>query len=151
MTGEKNKATLVTGDSPLLTGKGKLDPVDEHIIMDAEQADVALAEGGAVKIESIEDLRKLVEAAQSVHKSFENQVADMTEKEAAEVRRVRIEEGYSWRAVARHFHDLGDFGKFHPPSNQLAGMALCERAAKNYDEDYMRSPWNGDVSEGGKT
>lgn len=150
MTDEKKDGVeFKTEDAQVKGRKGKLDPTDEEILRQAERADSAVARGvdpaseGLIPINSIEDLQDLVKAANETYKSFEKQVADMTRKEAREVRRVRVDEGYSWRAVARHFHDLGDFGEFSPPSNQLAGMALCERAAKHFGEDYMSPPWNG--------
>lgn len=67
----------------------------------------------------------------------------MTKKRALEIRRIRVEEEYTWRAVARHCHKLwGDAADWDPPSNQLAGMALCKLAAKVFNEDYYDNDWN---------
>lgn len=60
------------------------------------------------------------------------------------VRRWRVEEGMTWRAVARAADDLfpGIWGS--QPSNQLAGLALCTAAARLLGEDAMGPLWNAD-------
>lgn len=130
------KTTIVTGDDKIKNGK--VADADIEMLRQAQSGD------GLYVIETPEDFERLCKAAEETYKSFEEQIADMTQKEAAEVRRVRVDEGYSWRAVAQHFNDLGDFGAFIPPSNQLAGLALCEKAAQMFGEHYMKPPWNGE-------
>jgi len=69
----------------------------------------------------------------------------MTKEQAEFVRKLRVDERYSWRAVARRCygnHRFRDWSKWDPPSNQIMGMALCERAAVMYGEDYEKEPWN---------
>ncbi|MBU0846725.1 hypothetical protein KKH23_06000 [Patescibacteria group bacterium] len=65
----------------------------------------------------------------------------MTLGQAKAVRVLRVDKGYSWRAVAEACYELG-WGKWSPPSNQIMGMALCERAAQLLGEDYEKEPWN---------
>ncbi|MBW2649234.1 MAG: hypothetical protein JRC53_05390 [Deltaproteobacteria bacterium] len=68
-------------------------------------------------------------------------VEPMTKEQAEVVRKLRVEEGYSWRAIAHACYDLG-WGHWSPPSNQIVGMAICERAAQFFGEDYKKEPWN---------
>jgi len=46
-----------------------------------------------------------------------------------------------------HFESVGlvlskDQIDWAAPSNQLLGMALCEKAATFFGENYMKEPWN---------
>jgi hypothetical protein len=64
----------------------------------------------------------------------------MTKERAEFVRKIRVDsEDYTWRGVARECNDEwgGNWG-----DNQIMGMALCEEAAKYFDEDYLKEPWN---------
>lgn len=65
--------------------------------------------------------------------------ADLTTEKAAQVRRWRIDEDMSWRAVAQAASDLwgSDYG-----SNQIYGMDLCAVAAVLLGEDPDKDPWN---------
>lgn len=60
---------------------------------------------------------------------------------ARTVRELRCDLRYSWRALAAECHRRWD-GAWDPPSNQLMGMALCERAAQILGEDAHELPWN---------
>jgi hypothetical protein len=84
-------------------------------------------------------LKELMVAATSTKSRFDGQFTDMTLEHAQFVRRLRIDDGYSWRAVASACADAwaGDWN-----GNQLAGMAICERAAELCGEDYDADPWN---------
>jgi hypothetical protein len=97
---------------------------------------------GLIPISSVEELEALAEMARATMDVFQRRVADMTLAQAQFVRRLRVEEGYTWRAVA-HACYVEWSGDWEPPSNQLAGMAICERAAYFWEEDYMEPPWNG--------
>jgi hypothetical protein len=82
--------------------------------------------------------------AAETHESFLAEAVQLitdTPARAAEVRRLRVDDGCSWRAVAHECFDSWQ-GTWSPPSNQLMGMALCEVAARVHDEEYMREPWN---------
>jgi len=72
----------------------------------------------------------------------------MTERQAINIRVLRTKWHYSWRGVAR-----AAFGRvlskeweawqlWYPSSNQLMGMALCQRAAEYFGENYREPPWN---------
>jgi len=81
---------------------------------------------------------------------WSNGFEDMTLEQAKFVRFLRIEAedvsslwgtftGYTWRGVAQKCNDEwdGDWGQ-----NQIAGMEICEQAAKMFGEDYKKEPWN---------
>lgn len=67
----------------------------------------------------------------------------MTPERARYVRKLRVDDGLTWRGIAEawemEFSAEADW-KFN--GNQLAGMALCETASKHFSEDYMKPPWN---------
>lgn len=63
----------------------------------------------------------------------------LTPERAAFVRKTRVDDGGSWRWVARQCsHEWGTDWD----SNQLYGMALCTAAARHFGEDPGREPWN---------
>ncbi len=114
----------------------KLDPTDIEILRSAEG-------GRGVVLKSTQELQGMAEAACATFEDFREQARQMTKDQVALVRKLRIELGYSWRAVARACHEQKWPGwEWNPPSNQIMGMALCERAAQLYGEDYMKPPWN---------
>jgi hypothetical protein len=94
---------------------------------------------GLVRITSTEQLRALAEAAQATKTTFDDRFADLAPEQARFVRQLRVDGGYTWRAVAETcaIEWGGDWG-----SNQLAGVALCEAAAAYFGEDGMQPPWN---------
>ncbi len=62
-----------------------------------------------------------------------------------DVRRLRCERHYSWRAIARWCRPQPGFRMvdgWGPDANQLAGMVACELAAELLDEDWTAAPWN---------
>lgn len=73
-------------------------------------------------------------------------IDDMTLSQAKFIRKLRVQLDYTWRAVARdcfvEFDGEDDNAWALMPSNQLVGIELCRRAAKMFDEDYMKEPWN---------
>ncbi len=120
----------------------RLDPTDQQIYQQSVTGE------GLIPIESMEQLQALAEAAMLTKQVFDDDVAILlTPERAAEVRRLRGDEGYSWRAVAHACHDawaadLPEEMRWFPPSNQLMGMALCEAAARHFGEDSDKPPWN---------
>lgn len=95
-----------------------------------------------LKIESAEQLHALAEAAGRTFDEAERLLLDvLTPERCAFVRRLRVDEDHSWRAVATVCHETWG-ASWEPPSNQLWGMALCKLAALAHGEDYMSDPWN---------
>ena len=75
---------------------------------------------------------------------FLEQIAPFITIERAQfVRKLCVDEGLTWRGIAeaweKKFAVITNW-KFN--ENQLAGMAICELAAKFFNEDYMKPPWN---------
>jgi len=70
-------------------------------------------------------------------------VKDMSREQAVIVRRWRVNERMTWRRVAMAAYIEEWFGwGWQPPANQLMGMALTERAAQLFGENYREPPWN---------
>ena len=149
-----------------------LDPDDEQVIKECKAAGailitwdrvVRLAAGGVTPYEALDQaiaagtgtseaqaevsrLRKLTpaeltvmgDAANKTHEYFHRRI-EVGREMARMIRHLRVEKDYSWRAVARACSVAWgeDWG-----ANQLAGMALCEKAAKLLGEDFLQPPWN---------
>lgn len=113
-----------------------------------EALDQAKAEGKGTKEAQAEvsrlrklkpgELTSLSDAANKTYELFRQHITVGT-VEAKLIRLLRVEQNYSWRAVARRCSDI-----WHAPwgGNQLAGMAICRRAAEIEGEDFMKPPWN---------
>ncbi|MFG3045296.1 hypothetical protein ACGFZR_10255 [Streptomyces sp. NPDC048241] len=65
--------------------------------------------------------------------------ATITPEMAAQIRRWRCDEDYSWRAVAQAACEL--WGS-EQGSNQIFGRDLCVAAAKLLGENPCQEPWN---------
>jgi len=145
-----------------------LDRDDEQVIKDAKEGGaifvtwdrvLRLAAGGITPYEALDQAKKagtgtkeaqaevsrlrthltaLADAGNKTYESF-RQYIEVNRASADLIRLLRVEKDYSWRAVARWFSWAG-----HTPwgGNQLAGMVLCEKAAKLFDEDFLQPPWN---------
>ena len=135
---EPEETTFVTDDKRIRES-GKLDESDRQILEEAKT-------GEGIRIISSEQLMALAKAASDAFEYYREQCKKrMTRKHAWFIRSLRIDEGYSWRAVARRCHDNRRFKswpKWEPPSSQPMGMALCEKAAEFFGEDYKKEPWN---------
>lgn len=149
-----------------------LDPDDEQIIKDAKEGGAVLvtwdrvlrlAAGGITPYEALDQakvagtgtkeaqaeisqLRTLTPAELTVmrdagNKTYESfrQHIKVSQGLAKLIRQLRVERDYSWRTVARFYSEVwcAPWG-----SNQLAGMAICEKAAKLLGEDFLQPPWN---------
>lgn len=69
--------------------------------------------------------------------------AGMTPGQASQVRIWRVEHRMTWRSVARAAYGENWFDRsWQPPSNQAMGMALCEKAAALFQENFREEPWN---------
>lgn len=114
---------------------------DEPILAKADHGvlHAAVTGEGLVRITSSRQLHALANAAQQTFGRFQDLFVAMSGEQAEFVRKLRCEDGYSWRAVAETcaLEWGGDWG-----SNQLAGMAICERAAQLHGEHFMEEPWN---------
>ena len=131
---------------------GTLTPNDEKVLnpsmsgedMSGDEVLVAMPQEGMVQITGPEQLMELAKMARETYDAFSECVGmQMTMGRARAVRRWRVDESCSWRAVAFKTHEAwGDDAAWTPPDNQLAGMALCEAAAKLHGENHEKLPWN---------
>lgn len=67
--------------------------------------------------------------------------AAMTPGRARVVRKLRVDDGYTWRAVAVACHTEWG-GNWEPAGHQGMGIVLCEAAAKMLGENPYDEPWN---------
>jgi len=136
----KDKPAFVTDDQAIHK-KGKIDQADAAILQSIQTGE------GLIEIKSKEQLEYI---AKGLVAAFDGCVElcqrCMTKEQAEIVRQLRVNESYSWRAVAHACHEL----KWWPadeywdrvPSAQPMGMALCEVAAGFFDENDREPPWN---------
>lgn len=103
---------------------------------------VLLEQDGGIVVTSAEQLMEFARMAQARKAGFDEEISKlMTPDRAAAIKGLR--ETCSWRVVAEITHsEWGSDATWTPTSNQLAGMALCEFAAKMLGEDYEKEPWN---------
>lgn len=74
---------------------------------------------------------------------FTGLVSAMTLGQASQVRIWRVESRMTCRSVARAAYHEDWFARaWQPHSNQLMGIALCEKAAAFSQENFREEPWN---------
>ncbi len=137
----ENNITFVTDDDILreIHKKGKLDLTDVEILESVKTGE------GLRTIKSLEEMKELAKAAAERFDAYNLFVKEhMTQKQAEFIRKLRVDEGYSWRSVARacYKQHWTDWLRWEPPSNQIMGMSLCKRAAEMHGEGYREPPWN---------
>ncbi len=95
-----------------------------------------------IRVKTEDELRALCDATAAVHGEAHELLRDvMTLERCREVRKLRIDEGLTWRGVAAECHQRWG-ASWEPPSNQLWGIALCEIAARAHSENPHDFPWN---------
>lgn len=133
-------ATLVTWDRILRQAAGGITPYEvlDKAIAEGKGNDAGQAEVSRLRKLSPAELTSLADAGNKTYQLFRREI-EVNELGANRIRYLRVDRGYSWRAIARHCsHNLkATFG-----GNQLAGMAICEKAAKICGEDFLQPPWN---------
>jgi len=133
-------AILVTWDRVLRTAADGITP---HEVMEKAMAEGTGTKEAQAKISHLHRLKPgeltvLAEAGNKTCQSFRQHIK--VNREAANlIRKLRVDKDCSWRAVARFcsFAWRAPWG-----SNQIAGMVLCEKAAKLLGEDFLEPPWN---------
>ena len=134
MAKDNQQSVFVTDDKAVKKGV-RLSKADEEILESVRTGE------GLITIESMEQLQDMAKAASERFDEFKGLCSPMMLEQAKVVRMLRVDKGYSWRAVAEACYELG-WGKWSPPSNQILGMAVCQRAAELLGEDYEKEPWN---------
>ncbi len=137
-------ATLITWDKVVRKAAGGMTPYE------AMDLGLAAGRGTPEARERIAKMRKLSPAELTILQDG----ADKTWQEfrkyfkvdrpsAHLVKQLRCDEEYSWRAIAR-WASFAWGVPWNVPwgGNQIAGMVICEKAAKALGEDFMKEPWN---------
>ena len=133
-------ATLVTWDRVVRQEAGGITPYEalEQAKLSGKGTPEAQAEVSRLHTLKPGDLTALADAGNKTYEHF-RQYIPVTRQTAKFVRQLRVEKKLSWRAVARYYSFVWD-GPWG--GNQLAGMTICEKAAKLLGEDFMQPPWN---------
>jgi len=168
--------TVFVTDDKWLRERGKLDPTDEQILKETQgplkmmTIEQALATMRETEPEKFRKFTRQMEKKVAKSLTFEELVelgrqgnerrkeielfcaARLTLEQAKEIRMRRVDDHYTWRAIARAaFRNIkeGLWSKWDkvatpwwPPSNQIAGMVLCGLAAKMLGENGREEPWN---------
>ncbi len=126
---------FVTSDKAMREG-GKLDVADYSVLASA-------AHGEGTRQVTPDEVSELAHQGATVFDELRDLARrGMKPRQARYIRVLRLD-GHSWRSIAGLCHKRGwDWANWAPPSNQLAGMALCERAAELHEENYRKEPWN---------
>ena len=142
MTEENERETVfVTNDKAIREARRrtKLGAGDRQMLESAKTGE------GLIEIKSMEQLLALGKALAATFEYYQQIcAAKMLHDQAVFIRGLRVGEGYSWRAIAEACLEENWEGweKWEPPSSQPMGMALCEKAAEFFGENYMEAPWN---------
>jgi hypothetical protein len=156
MVKEEEPSYFVTNDKWLRVHGGRLDKTDKNLLKDFGKHVVVVDMAGMLDIMQKEDLEKfkefhrdqnilhgkvltlpeLYEFASKANETMQQfgHIANLLTNTGAKlIRQWRVEEHLTWRSIAR---------RFSKDSNQILGMALCQRAAQMCDEDFLKDPWN---------
>ena len=138
-------AIFVTTDRVLREASGGITPHEalEMAMVEGKGTKEAQAEVSRLHTLKPGELTVLADAANKTYQSFRQvlQIAELfQDQETANlIRKLRVDKGYSWRAVARFCSNVG---RAPWGGNQIAGMVICEEAAKLLGEDFLEPPWN---------
>ncbi len=91
---------------------------------------------------TFEELVELGRKADERMKEFNEVVSPMTLGQAAQIRQWRVGGHMTWRSVAKAAFSENYYRYPGPTSNQIMGMALCEKAAQLFGENFREAPWN---------
>lgn len=85
-----------------------------------------------------EQLTVMADGADKALKLFDKHIC-LDRPSATLVKHLRVKQDFSWRAVASQCALLwgAPWG-----ANQIAGMVICQKAAKLLGEDFLKEPWN---------
>jgi len=168
--GKKKEANLVTEDRWLREEGGRLDYNDRQVLDEASGngryrvrvitirqmlETMSRTEPGnyrkfrkemerqAGRSLTFEDIIEIARKCDERLEEFTGMVGAMTPGQASQVRTWRVESRMTWRSVARAaYHEDWFDRSWRPPSNQLMGLALCEKAAALLQENFREDPWN---------
>lgn len=103
--------------------------------------DDLLAMVGGGELITPDNLKELGQLAKERSDGFlQHAIGIMTAQRARRVRQLRRQA--TWRTVADICHRTWVDADWSPPSNQLAGLAICKVAARFLGQDPNMEPWN---------
>lgn len=133
-------AVFVTWDRVVRLAAGGITPYEamDKGLAEAGGTPEAQAEVSRLRKLTPTELTIMAEAGNKTYKHFYHYIK-VNDAEAKLIRLLRVERDLSWRAIARFGSHL-----WRAPwgGNQLAGMVICQKAAKLMGEDFMQPPWN---------
>ena len=133
-------AVLVTWDRVVRLAAGGITPYEalDRAKVDGRGTPEAMAEVSRLRTLKPGELTVLAEAGNKTYQVFHQHI-EIDLDTAKVIRILRVKQDYSWRAVARRCSMM-----WRAPwgGNQIAGMVLCEKAAKLLGEDFLQPPWN---------
>lgn len=133
---KKEDFVVLTDDAPMLRHQQGRPAVIHEIDRQILEGDVEGRELTAL------DFHIMGQAMSETKSDFDRVMAVyMNRARALYARRLRIDQGFSYRALAAACHAAWG-GFWEPPSNQLMGMAICEAAARSLGEPIKGYPWN---------
>lgn len=111
------------------------------VLHEVDQIMMGMKPGGRVVYVDEFQLREVQAAIHQTIDQYRPGIdAAMTPDWAVYIRELRVTGHFSWRALAAA--NVGRGVGWEPGSNQLAGILLCEAAAKHFNERSDRPPWN---------
>lgn len=123
---------FATRDTPLKSGSLNMTEADRNVLESATT-------GRDTRPITPEEMEEIAKKAETILNSFREIFKDMPMEVARFIRSLRVDANGTWRYVAETCNN--EYGGYWG-SNQLAGMALCERAAQLHGEDYLTDPWD---------
>src|SRR6185369_16036522 len=116
------KARLLTTDHNIQS--------DSNSFLDRQLLNISPGDQGLIQITSIEQLKEMAKQAHETYRAFDLLIRPLMNKDRALlVKDLYQKEKYSYRALAIRCWTVWN-GTWHPPSNQLAGMKICEIASE---------------------
>ncbi len=133
-------AIMVTWDRVVRQAAGGITPYEclDKAIVEGKGTPEAKAEISRLRTLSPAELTVLRDNGDKTTQLFRRYIR-VTALEARLIRILRVQKGYSWRAIARH---CSRAWKAPWGGNQLAGIVICDKAANALGEDFLQPPWN---------
>lgn len=130
---DDDRPIFVTNDGALLRQSPMISETDRAVLAAEDLVEL-----------TPDQVAALSRQANEVYREFDRDVdRAMTISRARQIKVWRCFMGCSWRRVAElAAGEWGRAAKWQPPSNQLAGLALCRRAARRLGEKPDQPPWN---------
>jgi len=137
---KEGAAILVTWDRVLRMAAGGITPYEALDQAKAAGTGTKEAQADVSRLRTLTpaELTVMADASNKTYQHFRRHIK-VSPGLANLIRQLRVDKAYSWRTVARYYSEI-----WRAPwgGNQLAGMVICEKAAKLLGEDFLQPPWN---------